>query len=94
MFLSYEGDGGGISHQDLRYVHQQTFKFKVDFLFKEKNLVSSHPMPAQGNGECNSGPRQEQETGFARIGKILHIKIKIKKSKIYSRQNSKSTHYL
>lgn len=50
MFLSCEGHGGGISHQDLRYAHQQTFKIKVDLLFKEKkNLVSSQPVPAQGN---------------------------------------------
>lgn len=50
MFLSCEGHGGGISHQDLRYAHQQTFKIKVDLLFKEKKkLVSSQPVPAQEN---------------------------------------------
>lgn len=87
--------GGEVSHQDLRYAHQQTFKIEVDFLFKEKKTCFFSSCAC--SGECNSGPRHEQETGFARIAKILRIKIKNKiiiKARIYSRQNSKSTHCL
>lgn len=52
--------GGGVSHQDLRYAHQQTFKIEVDFLFKEKKLVSSHPVPAQGNVTQDQGMSKRQ----------------------------------
>lgn len=80
MFLSCEGHGGGISHQDLRYAHQQTVKIKVDLLFKEKKKPCFFSTCACSR-KCSSGPRQEQETGLAGIGKILHINIKIKKAK-------------
>lgn len=69
MFLSCEGHGGGISHQDLRYAHQQTFKIKVDLLFKEKKkLVSSQPVPAQGNVAWDQDKNKRQVwQGLARF---------------------------
>lgn len=79
-------------HQDLKYAHQQTllhFQIKVGSIFlafSGQKLVSSQPVPAEGN-TLRTTARQEQGASFAGVGKILHINIKIKNQILFQMQS-------
>lgn len=86
---------GGVSHQDLKYAHQQILihlKIKIDLIllpFSGEKLVSFQCVAAKGNmmfHGLRTKAGQEQGGGFAGTGKILRINNKIKKAKLIQAQ--------